>query len=221
MSGPRPQEVDDLGQPIPWGIRQRSHRRGRRCGHHPAVEFDQGVGDLRHRQHQIDRTGGDRAPRHAVEAGLVGVLGDDQAAFFLHRLQPDAAVGPGPGQDHADGAGAAIRRQRVQQKIERQPCPVTRFGLRQVQGAVADGEIGGGRDDIEVVGRDGHSIGCLEHGHRRVAGQQVHHHAFMGRIEMLDDDESHAAGGGQRRQEFPAGVEATRRGADPDYRELA
>ena len=115
---------------------------------------------------------------------------------------------------------AALLRQRVQQKVERQARTVTRLGLREVQGAVADGQIGSGRNDIEVVALDRHSIRRLPHGHRRVAGQQVHHHAFVGRIEMLDQDEGHAVAGGQRVHKLPAGIEATRRGAYSDDREV-
>ena len=70
---------------------------------------------------------------------------------------------------------------------------MTRLGLGKMQGAVADRQIGSGRNDIEVVALDRHSIRCLPHIHRRVAGQQLHHHAFVGRIEMLDEDEGHAA----------------------------
>jgi hypothetical protein len=45
---------------------------------------------------------------------------------------------------------------------------------------------------------DRHTIGRLHDGHCRVARQQIHHHAFMGRIEVLDQDERHAAIGWQR-----------------------
>ena len=63
---------------------------------------------------------------------------------------------------------------------------MTRLGLREVQGAVTDRQIGSGGDDVEVLALDQRSICCLPHGHRRVVGQQVHHHAFVGRIEVLD-----------------------------------
>jgi hypothetical protein len=41
-----------------------------------------------------------------------------------------------------------------------------------------------------------------------VTAQQIDHHAFVGRIQMLDEDERHAAVGGQRAQERFAGLEA-------------
>ena len=116
--------------------------------------------------------------------------------------------------------GPHIFRQRVQQKVERQARTVTRLGLRKVQGAVADRQIGSGRNDIEVVALERHSIRRLPHGHRRVAGQQVDHHAFVGRIEMLDQDEGHADAGWQRVHELPASIKATRRGAYADNREV-
>jgi ribosomal protein S8 len=63
-----------------------------------------------------------------------------------------------------------------------------------------------------MVGLDRHAIRRLAHGHQRVAGQQVHHHAFVGGIEMLDQDESHAGAGRQGLHELSAGVEAARVG---------
>ena len=79
-----------------------------------------------------------------------------------------------------------------------------------MQSAVPDGKIGSGGNNVQVVGFDRHSIRCLPHSHRRVACQQVHHHTFMGWIEMLDQDESHAVVAWQRAYELPAGLEATR-----------
>ena len=97
---------------------------------------------------------------------------------------------------------------------------MARLGLREMQRAIADREIGSGGNDIEVVALDRHSIRCLPHGHRRVAGQQVHHHAFVGRIEMLDEDEGHAVAGWQRAHELPAGIEAAGGGAYADDRKF-
>ena len=91
---------------------------------------------------QVHGAGRDRAARHAVIAGLVGVLRDDKAAVLLHRLQAKAAVGAGARQDDADGARAAVLGQRMQQEIERQARAMTRLGLRQVQRAVGDRQIG-------------------------------------------------------------------------------
>jgi len=72
-----------------------------------------------------------------------------------------------------------------------------------------------------VVALDRHAIGRLADRHRGVSGQQVHHHAFVGRIEMLDQDKGHAVAGGQRVHQLPAGIKATRRGAYSDNREIS
>ena len=53
-----------------------------------------------------------------------------------------------------------------------------------------------------------------------MADQQVHHHAFVGRIEMLNQDERHAAGGRQCADELPTGVETARRGANSHDRKV-
>jgi hypothetical protein len=64
---------------------------GARDGQSPTV-FDKRFGDLRYRKHKVHRARHDRASRHAIIAGLVGVLRNDEPGFFLHGLQPKAAV---------------------------------------------------------------------------------------------------------------------------------
>jgi hypothetical protein len=51
-----------------------------------------------------------------------------------------------------------------------------------------------------------------------MASQQIDHHAGMGRIEMLDQDESHPAIGGQRVEELAERVEAAGRRTERDDR---
>ena len=116
---------------------------------------------------------------------------------------------------------AAFLRQRMQQEVEGQTRAVTRLRRREVQGAVADGQIGAGGNDIEVVALERHAVRCLPHGIDGVAGQQIHHHAFVGRIEMLDQDEGHAVARRQCVHKLPAGIEAARGGAYSDDGEFA
>ena len=71
-----------------------------------------------------------------------------------------------------------------------------------------------------MIGLDQHSINRLQHKHRRVACQQVHHHAVVGRIEMLDQDKGHAVSGWQRAYQLSAGIKAAGRSTDRDDREL-
>ena len=109
-----------------------------------AAVLEDRVRNLRRGKHQIDRAGQDRAARHAVITGLLRILRDHQAALFLDRLQPGAAVGAGSRKDDADGAGAEFLGQRMQQEIERQARAMALLRLRQTQGAGLDREIGPG-----------------------------------------------------------------------------
>ena len=89
-----------------------------------------------------------------------------------------------------------------------------------MQDAFADRKIGPGRNDIEVVVLDRHSFGCLPDRHRCGSGQQVDHHAFMRRIEMLNEDEGHAIGDRKRADELPASLETAGGRANADNREI-
>ena len=189
-------------------------------GHAPFVA-DQRLGDLRRRKHEIDVARRDGALRHAVIVGFADFLRDDEAAFRLDRLEPNAAVGAGSREDHADRARAAFARQRIQQEVERQAHAVPRLRPRKPQRRlVVHREIDAGRNDIDALAFDRHSVGRLQDRHRRVAGEQVDHHAVVARVEVLDEDEGHAVIGGQRAEQLPAGVEAAGRGADRHDREI-
>ena len=111
------QQIDDLAQPI------RGMLVWRRSG--PPTVFGEDFGNLGDRQHQVHGAGHDRAARHAVILGLGRILGDDQPALLLDRLQPQAAVAAGSGQDHADRPLTQFFGQRAQKEIERQPRAVT------------------------------------------------------------------------------------------------
>jgi hypothetical protein len=70
-----------------------------------------------------------------------------------------------------------------------------------------------------MLGPSSSKRACLLYRHRRMAGQQIDHHARMRRIEMLDQNKRHA-GAGREAGEQPAGrIEAAGRGAEPDDRE--
>ena len=186
-----------------------------------ALARDQRLGDLRSAEHEIDRAGRDRAARHAVIVGFAEVLGDDEAAFRLHRLQAETAVGAGSGKDHADGARSVFASQRIQEEVERKPRAVARLRPRNPQRAlVVDRQIDARRNDIDALAFDRHSVGRQQHRHRRMACEQVDHHAVVVGIEMLHDDEGHAVDARQRVQKLPAGVEASGRSADRDDRKI-
>ena len=63
-----------------------------------------------------------------------------------------------------------------------------------------------------MVARERHPVRRLQHLHWRVASEQIDHQALMRRIEMLDQDEGHAAVGRQGVKKLLEGVETTGRG---------
>lgn len=113
-----------------------------------------------------------------------------------------------------------------------------------MKGPVADGEIDARWNDIEMIAFDAHPVDGLKDRHRRMFGQQIDHHAVMGRIEMLNQDECDSAPiwappirpppiwaatigggpiacqslfGGKRGDEPGAGVKPAGGRADPDH----
>jgi len=104
----------------------------------------------------------------------------------------------------------------VQQEVERQPCAAGRRGLGQPQGTAFDGQVGAGRDDIQVPGFDRHPVRGLQHRQGGALGQQVHEQAVLGGVEVLDQDEGHRRIGGQGVQQLPAGLKLTGRCAHGD-----
>ena len=97
---------------------------------------------------------------------------------------------------------------------------MTFLWFREAQGATADREISTRRNEIEVVPLERHSVCCLLYRHRRMAGQQIDHHARMGRIEMLDQNKRHAAAGREAGEQPPGSIKPSSRGAEPDDREV-
>ena len=96
---------------------------------------------------------------------------------------------------------------------------MARVGLRKVERTVFNGQVSSRRDNIEVVALDRHPVCRLKDSHGRMTGQQIHHHAFVCGVEMLDQDEGHTAVGWQRVQEAPADVKTACGGANCHNRE--
>ena len=176
--------------------------------------------DLCHRQHEIGTAAHDGAAGHAVESGLLGVLHDDETALLLHRFQSETAVGAGPREDRTDGALTAFFGQRAQEEVEGHARTMALQGFGEAEGAALDCQIGARRNEIHVVALELHPVCRLQNFHRRVAGQQIDHHALVRWIEMLDQHKGHAAVGRQGVEELLEGVEAACRGPQCNDREI-
>ena len=83
-----------------------------------------------------------------------------------------------------------------------------------------DSQIGAGRNEIHMVGLNLGTVSRLQHDHRRVTCQKIGHEAIVVGIKMLDQDDRHSAVCWESVEEFPEGVEATRRCAKPHNRKI-
>ena len=165
---------------------------------------------------KIGQPGVHDGARHAFKLGRGGVLHQYDTRPFLDGSRPQSAIGAHPGKDHANAALLPVLRQRVEKGINRQPPPARGRRGQQVQHPVQNGKILVRRDDIRAVGTHASAIPDLGHGHAGGALEQFGHDPLVGRIEVLDDDERHAAGFRHVIQEMLQGLETAGRGADAD-----
>ena len=128
--------------------------RGGRLSAKDAGAIDERSWNSGDRQGAICLSGLNRAFRHAIERRLRRVLDDDEPAPFLHRFETLASIGPRARQHNANGALAAILRQRPKEKIESQPCAVTLRRLGKMQLAAGDAERDARRNEINMVRLD-------------------------------------------------------------------
>ena len=139
--------------------------------------------------------------------------------FSLTAFSPRLPSPPVPERITQIARSPSSSAKRAQEEVERQARTVTLQWFREAQGTVADREIGARRNEIDMLALERHPVCCLLHRHRRMAGQQIDHHARMRRIEMLDQNERHAGAGREGSEQPAKGIEATSRGAEPDNRE--
>ncbi|WP_290892109.1 hypothetical protein [Hoeflea sp.] len=166
---------------------------GRCCGIAVAHEGKQGFGHLFGSEHVIGHVRRNRAPRHAVEFRGLGRLYQRHAAHRPDIPQPLGSVPPRSGEHDGDCALALVRGERREQHIDGVAMAV---GLRRpghLQSAVADLQIGIGRNHIDVVRLNSHTVLNLNDRHRRVGAQDAGQFAFAIWIEMQHDHESTAA----------------------------
>ncbi len=209
VAGLRSQQVYDLMQPTRFRVVFRQAVLLADMGGLPVIS-DDCPRDLPCGQHKVDRSALDRAPRHTVKVCLVRILRDDEAISFLDDPCAKAAVSAHPGKDDTDRALADVVRQRTQQEIEGQARAVTLTRGGNAKRAALDRKIDTGRNRIDGVGLNQHTVGRLLHRQGRVSAQQIDHHALVCRIEVLNDDKGHAAVRRQRSQELLASVETAR-----------
>ena len=171
--------------------------------------------DLLGGQDEIGQAGADGAAGHPVEFGALGRLRNDQAPALLHRLDPVGAVGAGARQHHHDGVLLLLLRQGTEKQVD---GVVEGAGVvvGQHQPAALDGQILFGRDQIDMVGPDGHAVLGLPHRHFGVLGKDVRHQALVIGGEVLDHHKAQPAVGRHIVEELLQGLQPAGGRADAD-----
>ena len=88
---------------------------------------------------------------------------------------------------------------------------------RQDDAAVVDGQVGVGRDQVDVAGLEAHPGLGLGHGQRRDPRQQFGQKALVSRRQMLHKEEGDVVFGRDVFEDFAEGFQAAGRAADADH----
>jgi hypothetical protein len=168
----------------------------------------------------VDVASLDRAARHALVLGGLGVLHDRDAAALLDGLQAAGAVGEAARQDHTDGLGPVGGRQGPEEAIDRvgDGLLVRDDGC---QAIVLDAGDLTGWGDVDDVLLDRHPLLDLDDVHLGGGRQQIGELALLSRIAVRDDDDRHARFSRQLAEQGREGSEPAGRGPDTDHGEPA
>ena len=156
-------------------------------------KVDQRRGHLFRGQDIIGQTGGDGALRHAGICGGGGILDHGHAARGLDRFEAEGSVRAGAAEDDADGLFHLVLGQGAQKKIDRGLHAAALDGAGEAENASANRHVFVRRQDVNAVGRDGHTFLGFDHSHGGVPGEQFDHKAFVPRIEVGNKDKSDPA----------------------------
>ena len=123
---------------------------------------------------------------------------DDSAATAVAAdlLDPARAVAAAAGEDNGDRPLARILGQRAEKHVDRERETGPRVAIVQQQPPAPNNHFLHRWKEIDRVGFDHHLVLGLPDRHRRAARQQLVHETLEIRRQMLEDDERHAAVGG-------------------------
>lgn len=148
---------------------------------------------------------------------VAGSRGEGDAPFRLDVLHAGSAIRSRAGKDDGNCPALTHLGKRVHEEIDRQLLTRRSAARRQLKGTTRQGHEGIGRNDIDVIGADGSAGFHLFDRHGRGLRDDFCQHAFVARIQMLDQHERYPRFGRQRMEEFLIRFEAARRGSDRDY----
>lgn len=181
---------------------------------------DQFLPHLLHRQDQIDHPRLDGASRHAVELGLLDILRQHQPAGGIDGARPLGPVACGPGEDDSDGVLPLILSQGAEEFVDIEPHPAGRRWFLQVKPSLPKDQGAVRRLDEDGIRLRRHPVGNSANRHGAVSLQQRNEIALPLGIEVLHDDKSHTALGGQMIEEPLQSLQPPRGGADADHWEV-
>jgi hypothetical protein len=111
----------------------------------------------------VHQSGGDGAARHAIKFTGRGALRHHHAASLLDGARAQGAVTAGAGEDDANGVLALVFGQGMEKIVDGQPLPMRGTGFEQVKGALHEGHVVVGGDDVGAIDRDLHAVFHLKH----------------------------------------------------------
>ena len=165
------------------------------------------------RGHVIDQAGVDGAAGHSVILGRGRVLHHGHPQVLLDGLQTQGAVAAHAGQQNADGLFLLVGRQVPEEEVDGHPQAPGRGRFQYLELSVQDGQVGVGRNHVDVIGLDLDAIRCLDDLHLGVPAEKFRHHALVGRLQVGHQDERQPGVRGQVGEELPEGLQSTRRAA--------
>ena len=149
--------------------------------------------NVSHGKHVVDQTRGDRIPRHVPVFRLIRILGDGEAAMFLHTLQSARPVRSSTRQHDRDGFPAVRISQRAKKQVHR-GAPLFRpadcLGHDRAAGNLETCVRG---DHVDVVGLNGDRALDLRDRQRRCRLQDLGQPAFVVGRQMKNDGIRRAA----------------------------
>jgi hypothetical protein len=183
----------------------------------PLGMSDQGARHVLGGQHEIGHAGVEGGAGHAVELRALQILEQHEAAREMHVADAAGAIAAAAGEDDRHRARGAVLGERAEEHVDGKGQLLRSSALAQEQPSARDDHLFLGRDEVHVIGLDGHAVLNQMDGQRRVTGEELVHQALEIGGEVLNDDERHPRVLRQVVEESYERVEPARRRADADH----
>src|SRR5215471_6344842 len=171
------------------------------------------------RQHVVHTTGSDGAPRHAVIFRRRRILRERHPALRLDFRHTERTVRAGTRKNDSDRPAALFIRQGTHEVVDGHMQTTRLLARGDLQYPARNGHGGVRRNHIDVVWLQRQTVRHLSHPHHGLFGKQLGQDAVVGRIQVLNQNESHSGGGRQSPDEFGKGFDPARRRADGNNQE--